>query len=749
MKFFLAAVLCLLSIATSHSQQFSTYAEMRSAFRTSRPDPLQVFSVEGVLIEDGATLISLDSGTVVLGTEVNGKRYTAAFVGTGSVSFTPTLAIERRQLKRFYPAEVYNEECNTIFFMFTDSTVLTHLRGLKPSTAAIPKDVAKIFTNGMRLGYHGDEQFIDRQFARTLLNNTSAHCFSIEAKGAGTYGCIIIEDPYSDEPYNFILSKWSNGQRNNVDVNQCPPVSGRLFADERGVLAGEAVHLAQHTMNISFESNLGMKVVDRIDMRVLENATEWVNFDLMAELPVDSVRVFRGERLHVEQQKNEGDFWVKLPSRFNSNDSLTIEIFYHGRIVVRIGDFTYMTGSISWYPQHGGNQLSYFDLEFDNEQRYSLISVGNKVSSTEHGERVTSRWVVGKPQRNASFNIGAFKQFEIKEPGIPLISIHHVSTSHEEDVALDVKQSMQFFTKLYGPLTITHLYATELPGYHGEAFPGMLHLSHEAFENFGDDFFAEQFIAHEVGHQWWGIGLDMKTYRDRWLSEAFAEYSALMYSQVASEDRSKFFRLLDNMAEGICGRGDATIGKAQEAPIISLGHRVTNGGKGSDYNNFVYYKGAWVVHMLRNMMLNLRTMKEDDFITMMSSFFKAYQGKHASTDDLRMHIEKLTGKDMKWFFDQWVDNNQIPTYRVAWKKEKQADGTWRVTLRVKQEEVDESFYMLIPIKVSFDGNAIQRMRVSMTGKEAEIALPPFQQEPDDVTFNDLHSVLCTVKTESY
>lgn len=749
MKFFLAAVLCLLGLATSHSQQFSTYAEMRTAFLSSKPDSKQVYAVEGLLIEDGATLISLDSGTVVLGTEVNGRRCTAAFVGKGSVSFTPTLPVERRQLKRFYPNDVYNEECHTVFFIFTDSTLLAQLRELKPSALAFPKDIEKIFSNGMGLGYHGKEKIIDAQFARTLLNNTSAHCFSIEAKGAGNYGCFIIEDPYSDEPYSFILSRWTNGQFNEVAVNQCPPVSGRLYADEHGVKAGEAVHLAQHTMNIAFESNLGMKIVDRIDMRILEDATQWVNLDLMSELRVDSVRVFRGERLLIDQQEDAGDFWVKLPARFNKNDSITIEVCYHGRIVDRIGDFTFMKGSISWYPSHGPSQLSYFDLEFDNEQRYSLISVGNKVSSTEHGERVTSRWVVGKPQRNASFNIGVFKQFEIKEPGIPLISIHHVSTSHEEDVALDVKQSMQLFTKLYGPLTITHLYATELPGYHGEAFPGMLHLSHEAFENFGDDFFAEQFIAHEVGHQWWGIGLDMKTYRDRWLSEAFAEYSALMYSQAASEDRSKFFRLLDNMAEGICGRGAATIGKPQDAPMISLGHRVSAGGKGSDYNNFVYYKGAWVVHMLRNMMLNLRTMKEDDFIMMMSSFFKAYQGKHASTDDLRMHIEKLTGKDMKWFFDQWVDNNQIPTYRVAWKKEKQADNTWKVTLRVKQEEVDESFYMLIPIKVALDGNAVHRMRIAMTGKEAEIALPPFQQEPDDVTFNDLHSVLCTVKTEGY
>ena len=36
-------------------------------------------------------------------------------------------------------------------------------------------------------------------------------------------------------------------------------------------------------------------------------------------------------------------------------------------------------------------------------------------------------------------------------------------------------------------------------------------------------------IAHELAHQWWGVGVQPATYHDRWLSEGFAEFAGLWY----------------------------------------------------------------------------------------------------------------------------------------------------------------------------------------------------------------------------
>jgi len=105
--------------------------------------------------------------------------------------------------------------------------------------------------------------------------------------------------------------------------------------------------------------------------------------------------------------------------------------------------------------------------------------------------------------------------------------------------------------------------------------------------------------------------------------------------------------------------------------------------------------------------------------------------------------------DLGWFFDQWVYGNQLPTYRVAWKKEKQQDGMWKVTMRIRQQGVGEKFRMPVPVKIADeDGKAI-RLRINVTSATNEVELPPVAFEPEEVVFNDLTSVLCDVKEERF
>ena len=224
-----------------------------------------------------------------------------------------------------------------------------------------------------------------------------------------------------------------------------------------------------------------------------------------------------------------------------------------------------------------------------------------------------------------------------------------------------------------------------------------------------------------------------------------------MYSQLAAQEGEKFFRLLEDYRKQIMDYGKKTIGKDLSPPPVALGYRVTSGTgmSGSGYNTFIYYKGAWVLHMLRNLMLDLRTMKEDAFMTVMKEFYNRFKNSHASTDDFRAIIEQLTGSNVGWFFDQWIYGNELPTYHVAWKKEELSDGQWKVTMRIRQEGVSESFVMPVPVKVTNEDGKAVRMRVNVSAQTNEVVLPLFGFEPEDVVFNDLASVLCNVNTEKF
>jgi aminopeptidase N len=266
----------------------------------------------------------------------------------------------------------------------------------------------------------------------------------------------------------------------------------------------------------------------------------------------------------------------------------------------------------------------------------------------------------------------------------------------------------------------------------------MVHLSFATFHQTRQEGEDEVFRAHEVAHQWWGVGVDFTSYHDQWLSEGFSNFSGLWYLQTVRKDNKKYFEMLDRWRTAVLDRGE------QPAPIW-LGYRAKSSKDDNGYSVLVYQKGAWVLHMLRIMMLDLKTMGEDRFTATMRDFYTTYQGKRASTQDFREIAEKHVGADLGWFFDQWVYGTEIPSYRVAYRTEAAENGQYRVKLRVRQENVSESFQMYVPVTLDLGGDRLARVRVKVRGPESEIELPLMPAEPKSLRFNDLSGVLAEVK----
>src|SRR5207302_6924890 len=104
--------------------------------------------------------------------------------------------------------------------------------------------------------------------------------------------------------------------------------------------------------------------------------------------------------------------------------------------------------------------------------------------------------------------------------------------------------SLGFFSAVYGTPLLQSYYATEVQFFYGQAFPGLMYFSVATFQSVDESGGQEMFRAHEMAHQWWGIGVEPAGYRDAWLSEGFAEFSGLWYMQVRLRDNDKFFKKL-------------------------------------------------------------------------------------------------------------------------------------------------------------------------------------------------------------
>jgi hypothetical protein len=413
----------------------------------------------------------------------------------------------------------------------------------------------------------------------------------------------------------------------------------------------------------------------------------------------------------------------------------------------------------TWFPRgarssYGELQAADMDLTFHTPSKYQFASIGRLVESHTDGDVQTTDWVTERPTAEASFNIGAFEESQIRDPRIPPVTLQVNGDGHRAlramgalggdnpaDVGADVANSLGFFSQMYGPPLSKQFFATEIPYFYGQAFPGLIYLSFGTFQTNNESGVEETFRSHEMAHQWWGIGVDAATYRDAWLSEGFAEFSGLWYTQVFLRDNEKFFKLLDDRKREIrARRGDI-------API-SLGTRLAGMDHPQDYSLMIYAKGAWILQMLRNLMIDFRTMKEDAFTAMMQDFYGQYRGRRASTRDFQRVVEQHVDLPMDWFFNEWVNGTAIPTYILSWRADTTADHGYRLRLRVRQEDAPPDFVMQVPVRVELagGGHAIVRVNVRGPRSEAEYRLPA---EPTEVELNPLQSVLAEVKTEAW
>jgi len=172
-------------------------------------------------------------------------------------------------------------------------------------------------------------------------------------------------------------------------------------------------------------------------------------------------------------------------------------------------------------------------------------------------------------------------------------------------------------------------------------------------------------LAHELAHQWWGDAVTMRTWDDIWLNEGFATYSEVLYQEKAQGTAP---------GEAMRKRDDRLYDGALARPVVA------DPADPFAYTSAVYLKGAWAVHMLR------RTVGDDVFFEGLKRWLVRHEWGTATRGDLRALYEEISGRSLKYFFDQWLETPFRPVLRVTFTNN--ADGT-RVAITVNQTQAHD------------------------------------------------------------
>jgi hypothetical protein len=420
----------------------------------------------------------------------------------------------------------------------------------------------------------------------------------------------------------------------------------------------------------------------------------------------------------------------------------------------------YVSGR-DWYPTADNEEVIIPDphtgrLELTLREKHEARAMGRQEESgEEEGRRSTFTWIVDQPVKMLTFSFAErFHEERFTNPGVPEVigfgSKVQVSRSARfREVAEDVSEALGFYQQLFdAKLPETPIYVTSINGYHGQAFDGFIHLAEHSFDLMGPGS-GELFRGHEAAHQFWGVLVGASTYRDAWLGEAFAEYSAMMFVEASVKDGPRYFQeivrtsqdeLLGSIKSGFSKFARMRVNllnRAHGERIGPIGHgwRANTGEVPSAYSSQVYAKGALVLHMLRGLLRDA-TGSDQAFVDILRDFVRTHRGGLASTQDFEAAVARRVPGDWSWFFDAWVRGTPIPTYRWSYDiaGSPNAEGKYVATLKVRQSEVPEGFRMSVPVAVEFADGRTERQRVMVDEAEETFSFA-FPERPTRLIFN--------------
>lgn len=190
-------------------------------------------------------------------------------------------------------------------------------------------------------------------------------------------------------------------------------------------------------------------------------------------------------------------------------------------------------------------------------------------------------------------------------------------------------------------------------------------------------------IAHELAHQWWGDLVTCENWGEIWLNEGFASYGDALYTEYKYGFES-FKSKLQSWARSYFSEDSLIRYPIYNPPASKL------------FGTAVYFKGAWVLHMLRNLI------GDSAFFKVLREWGRRYAYSTGTTQKFIQVINDITGGDYNWFFDQWVYDSGYPvlTFEIS-SIDYGASNLVNLSLRVKQVQKNARIFKL-PIEFKFE-----------------------------------------------
>jgi aminopeptidase N len=455
-----------------------------------------------------------------------------------------------------------------------------------------------------------------------------------------------------------------------------------------------------------------IKAAATINFRALE-PTDYVVFELSENLSVQ--KVLNSEKVELEFGQDEigpGYLSVRFPRTLSQETEAAIRVEYQGgfdrdrfsRMYTKDESSAYigMEGTYLMYPARWIPVSRFLSdratgtLELAVPLGMTAIGPGTQLPVVTKGIRETFGWSVTTPVLQGSFVAGQYFQRRVHAGNFTLECFARENQLDAIQKSAEVAAKiLAFYGQAYGPSAAgTNFRLVEVDEQLARQH-GMLGTIFVTHRELAQSLPPVRELARRIGLQWWLETVGVQSAEDLWLAEGMAYLSAAQY--IGNEQGAAAYKEeIENLA--ILALKFEKKSAVREA--VSLGYRTDK------FESVAAGKGAWILNMLRGIL------GAKGFDQLTEQYAREFAGKGGSTAQFQKLAEQQSGKELGWFFSEWLDTIGVPDLQADYVVSKTANG-FRVSGSIKQDR--DLFRMPVEVAV-ISGRQEVRTTVEVVGR---------------------------------
>ena len=761
-------------------------------------DRAECYRVHDVQVNKDDLHLYFTDGYLIFAKPVEGTRIAAVFsadveAGDGEVLLLPPDRSERRSLAMYTGSPNLDEHIDAAVLLFGDDTYGDLMRQITTNEFNRPKPemgamMAEQWTPVVRNLAASFEARLVLDLLTPREHQQGYFVAAVHGKKLGNFD--VIYEPRTEEQ---VMAGRVTSRDNMTFFDVWTSFTASPYRNGPQKRPERELTLRDYRIDATVEPDLLLRVTTRAKVTMTRGGDRVLPVYITPGMRVssatidgDPAEVLEPESLRSNLLRNDGNdlFLVVAQHALDAGRDYELEFHHEGAVVHDAGNHVYFVGARgSWYPNFEMGFARY-DLTFRYPKELDLVTPGDIVSDTTEGDQRITRRAMQAPIRFAGFNLGMYQRAHVERNGLMVEVCANRSveaaldrklrtapvtvrgrklapadesqpaqplnpTIRLEDLASQVASSMEFMASKFGAPPLKTLEVSPIPGTFGQGFPGLLYLSTLAYLRREDEpvarmnqrqqtFFIDLLEAHEAAHQWWGNVVSPAGYRDNWLMEALANYSALLYLE-KRDGRAILETALDNYRDDLLKKGQNGQTAESAGPIV-LGERLESSQSPVAWNTITYGKGSWILHMLRGLT------GDERFLAMLAELRRRYEWKTISTAQFQQLAAEFLPPDspdpkLETFFEQWVYGTGIPALTLNYSVHGKAPSM-KLTGTVAQSAVDSEFSIAVPVQI--ESGATRQVKWVRTSDAPVAFAANLNQAPTRVSL-DTSSVLAVAK----